>query len=149
MKTPMVSSATSFQRPQTSLQSPMPRLPRSNVYSTRDPANPSASVHRKRFFTPSLTPKFLCAGYLNPGGEKNGLRKQNRRNPFKPPGTAESWDRSTRGKVAWLGDFRLSLYISPLMRPPYSEEIEPLVARRTHQKRRCPLWAQSRTVEEP
>src|SRR5215471_14968201 len=67
MKTPMVSSATSFQRPQTSLQSPMPRLPRSNVYSTRDPANPSASVHRKRFFTPSLTPKFLCAGYLNPG----------------------------------------------------------------------------------
>ena len=33
----------------------------------RDPANPSASVHRKRFFTPSLTLKFLCAGYLNPG----------------------------------------------------------------------------------
>src|SRR5215831_773628 len=55
MKTRMVSSATSFQRLQTSLQSPMPRLPRSNVYSTRDPANPSASVHRKRFFTPSLT----------------------------------------------------------------------------------------------
>src|SRR6516164_8469100 len=68
MKTPMVSSATSFQRLQTSLQSPMPRLPRSNVYSTRDPANPSASVHRKRFFTPSLTLKFLCAGYLNSGG---------------------------------------------------------------------------------
>src|SRR5262244_1159676 len=75
MKTPTVSSATSFQRPQTSLQSPMPRLPRSNVYSTRDPANPSASVHRKRFFTPSLTPKFLCAGYLNPGLEiRVGLR---------------------------------------------------------------------------
>src|SRR6516162_4192817 len=70
MKTPMVSSATSFQRLQTSLQSPMPRLPRSNVYSTRDPANPSASVHRKRFFTPSLTLKFLCAGCLNPGGHK-------------------------------------------------------------------------------
>src|SRR6516164_4675486 len=69
MKTPMVSSATSFQRLQTSLQSPMPRLPRSNVYSTRDPANPSASVHRKRFFTPSLTLKFLCAGCLNPGKE--------------------------------------------------------------------------------
>src|SRR6516162_4226347 len=67
MKTPMVSSATSFQRLQTSLQSPMPRLPRSNVYSTQDPANPSASVHRKRFFTPSLTLKFLCAGYLNRG----------------------------------------------------------------------------------
>src|SRR6516164_3234618 len=67
MKTPMVSSATSFQRLQTSLQSPMPRLPRSNVYSTQDPANPSASVHRKRFFTPSLTLKFLCAGYLNQG----------------------------------------------------------------------------------
>src|SRR6516164_9316707 len=70
MKTPMVSSATSFQRLQTSLQSPMPRLPRSNVYSTQDPANPSASVHRKRFFTPSLTLKFLCAGYLNRGWEK-------------------------------------------------------------------------------
>ena len=66
MKTPMVSSATSFQRVQTSLQSPMPRLPGSNVYSTRDPANRSASVHRKRFFTPSLTLEFLCAGYLNP-----------------------------------------------------------------------------------
>src|SRR5215468_7544112 len=72
MKTPMVSSATSFQRLQTSLQSPMPRLPRSNVYSTRDPANPSASVHRKRFFTPSLTLKFLCAGYLNPGDLSSG-----------------------------------------------------------------------------
>src|SRR6516165_8403273 len=72
MKTPMVSSATSFQRLQTSLQSPMPRLPRSNVYSTRDPANPSASVHRKRFFTPSLTLKFLCAGCLNPGKENDG-----------------------------------------------------------------------------
>src|SRR6516162_8846516 len=72
MKTPMVSSATSFQRLQTSLQSPMPRLPRSNVYSTRDPANPSASVHRKRFFTPSLTLKFLCAGCLNPGLEMFG-----------------------------------------------------------------------------
>ena len=39
---------------------------KSNVYSTRDPANRLASVHRKRFFTPSLTLKFLCAGYLNP-----------------------------------------------------------------------------------
>src|SRR4029077_14059582 len=73
MKTPMVSSATSFQRVQTSLQSPMPRLPRSNVYSTRDPANRSASVHRKRFFTPSLTLKFLCAGYLNPRAYVEGL----------------------------------------------------------------------------
>ena len=65
MKIPMVSFATSFQRVQTSLQSPMPRLLRSNVDSTRDLAKPSASVHRKRFFTPSLTLKFLCAGYLN------------------------------------------------------------------------------------
>src|SRR6516165_1952227 len=72
MKTPMVSSATSFQGLQTSLQSPMPRLPRSNVYSTQDPANPSASVHRKRFFTPSLTLKFLCAGYLNRGNRFGG-----------------------------------------------------------------------------
>src|SRR5215471_10546665 len=79
MKTRMVSSATSFQRLQTSLQSPMPRLPRSNVYSTRDPANPSASVHRKRFFTPSLTLKFLCAGYLNPGEKKKNYYLSERR----------------------------------------------------------------------
>ena len=39
-----------------------PRLPRSNVCSTRDLENPSASVHPKRFSTPSLTLKFLCAG---------------------------------------------------------------------------------------
>jgi hypothetical protein len=70
-----------FPRLQTSLQSPMPRLPRSNVYSTRDPANPSASAHRKRFFTPSLTPKFLCAGYLNPGIEpfSTALKKLSRK----------------------------------------------------------------------
>jgi len=41
-------------------------LPRSNVCSTRDLENPSASVHRKRFSTRSLTLKFLCAGKLNP-----------------------------------------------------------------------------------
>jgi len=41
-------------------------LPRSNVCSTRDLENPSASVHLKRFSTPSLTLKFLCAGKLNP-----------------------------------------------------------------------------------
>src|SRR5215472_8599924 len=69
MKTPMVSSATSFQRLQTSLQSPMPRLPRSNVYSTRDPANPSASVHRKRFFTPSLTLNISMRWLLESGFE--------------------------------------------------------------------------------
>ena len=39
---------------------------RSNVYSTRDLENPSASVHRKRFLTPSLALKFLCTGDLNP-----------------------------------------------------------------------------------
>jgi hypothetical protein len=43
-------------------------LPRSNVCSTRDLENPSASVHLKRFSTPSLTLKFLCAGKLNPRG---------------------------------------------------------------------------------
>src|SRR6516164_4069886 len=87
MKTPMVSSATSFQRLQTSLQSPMPRLPRSNVYSTQDPANPSASVHRKRFFTPSLTLKFLCAGYLNRGSlYDTALEPFNRRAPAPPLG---------------------------------------------------------------
>src|SRR5208283_443209 len=66
MKTPMASSATSSQREQTSLLSQTPRSPRSNVCSTPDPENPSASVHRKRFSTPSLTLKFLCAGKLNP-----------------------------------------------------------------------------------
>src|SRR5665811_94184 len=66
MKIPTASSATSSQRGQTSLRSLMPRLPRSNVYSMRDPENPSASVHRKRFLTPSLALKFLCTGELNP-----------------------------------------------------------------------------------
>ena len=38
--------------------------------STPGLENPSASVHPKRFSTPSLTPKFLCAGKLNPRREK-------------------------------------------------------------------------------
>src|SRR5580693_3630572 len=66
MKTPMALSVTSSQREQTSLRFQVPRLPRSNVCSTRDLENPSASVHLKRFSTPSLTLKFLCAGKLNP-----------------------------------------------------------------------------------
>src|SRR5437764_5602711 len=66
MKTPTALSVTSSQREQTSLRSQAPRLPRSNVCSTPDLENPSASVHRKRFSTPSLTLKFLCAGKLNP-----------------------------------------------------------------------------------
>src|SRR5208283_4745305 len=66
MKTPTASSATSSQREQISLLSQMPRSPRSNVCSTPDLENPSASVHPKRFSTPSLTLKFLCAGKLNP-----------------------------------------------------------------------------------
>jgi hypothetical protein len=33
-----------------------------------DPENLSASVHRKRFLTPSLALKFLCTGELNPRG---------------------------------------------------------------------------------
>src|SRR5271167_471276 len=66
MKTLTASSATSSQREQTSLLSQMPRSPRSNVCSTPDLENPSASVHPKRFSTPSLTLKFLCAGKLNP-----------------------------------------------------------------------------------
>src|SRR5271157_2093812 len=70
MKTPTASSATSSQREQTSLLSQMPRSPRSNVCSTPDPENRSASVHRKRFSTPSLTLKFLCAGKLNPRNNK-------------------------------------------------------------------------------
>jgi hypothetical protein len=66
MKTPTALSVTSSQREQTSLRFQVPRLPRSNVSSTRDLENPSASVHLKRFSTPSLTLKFLCAGKLNP-----------------------------------------------------------------------------------
>src|ERR1019366_3453763 len=70
MKIPTASSATSSQRGQTSLRSLMPRLPRSNVYSMRDPENLSASVHRNRFLTPSLALKFLCTGELNPRRKK-------------------------------------------------------------------------------
>src|ERR1039458_2845399 len=70
MKTPTALSATSSQREQTSLLSQMPRSPRSNVCSTPDPENPSASVHRKRFSTSSLTLKFLCDGKLNPRSER-------------------------------------------------------------------------------
>src|SRR5271155_5303801 len=66
MKTPTASSATSSQREQTFLLSQVPRSPRSNVCSTPGLENPSASIHPKRFSTPSLTPKFLCAGKLNP-----------------------------------------------------------------------------------
>src|ERR1700724_4638658 len=78
MKTPMALSVTSSQREQTSLRSQAPRLPRSNVCSTRDLENPSASVHLKRFSTPSLTLKFLCAGKLNPRGNKKGLTGRRR-----------------------------------------------------------------------
>src|SRR5271157_884905 len=66
MKTPTASSATSSQREQTFLLSQVPRSPRSSGCSTPGLENPSASVHPKRFSTPSLTPKFLCAGKLNP-----------------------------------------------------------------------------------
>jgi integration host factor subunit beta len=51
-------------------------LPRSNVCSTPDLENPSASVHRKRFSTPSLTLKFLCAGKLNPPIQNPHLYRQ-------------------------------------------------------------------------
>ena len=44
----------------------MPKLPGSNVCSTQGLENPSASVHRKKFLTPSLAPKSLCTGELNP-----------------------------------------------------------------------------------
>src|SRR5664279_4171820 len=77
MKIPTASSATSFQRGQISLRSLMPRLPRSNVYSTRDPENPSASVHRKRSLTPSLALKFLCTGELNPRTNRRILQQIN------------------------------------------------------------------------
>src|SRR4029077_3711034 len=70
MKTPMALSVTSSQREQTFLGSQVPRLPRSNVCSTRDRENPSASVHRRRFSTRSFTHKVLCAGQLNPRFEK-------------------------------------------------------------------------------
>ena len=72
-------SVTSSQREQTSLRSQAPRLPRSNVSSTADLENPSASVHRKRFSTPSLTLKFLCAGKLNPPRQNSLMASPNRR----------------------------------------------------------------------
>src|SRR5208283_1872321 len=75
MKTPTASSATSSQREQTFLLSQVPRSPRSNGCSTPGLENPSASVHPKRFSTPSLTPKFLCAGKLNPRNEKLSQQK--------------------------------------------------------------------------
>src|SRR5580692_12876193 len=85
MKTPTALSVTSSQREQTSLRFQVPRLPRSNVCSTRDLENPSASVHRKRFSTPSLTLKFLCAGKLNPRRKKwnaiSSFRHCQRRRP--------------------------------------------------------------------
>src|SRR5215831_15442057 len=96
MKTPMVSSATSFQRLQTSLQSPMPRLPRSNVYSTRDPANPSASVHRKRFFTPSLTLNISMRWLLESGG--NIFHEYWRYRPFFLPYLYYAWLYVWRGE---------------------------------------------------
>ena len=71
------SSATSSQREQTFLLSQVPRSPRSNVCSTPGLENPSASVHPKRFSTPSLTPKFLCAGKLNPRIENIGAGEGN------------------------------------------------------------------------
>src|SRR4029453_7215575 len=58
MKTPTVSSATSSRRGQISLRSPTPRLPRSSGCSMQDLANPSASVHPKRFSTPRSLLKF-------------------------------------------------------------------------------------------
>src|SRR5208282_2089487 len=87
MKTPTASSATSSQREQTSLLSQMPRSPRSNVCSTPDPENPSVSVHPKRFSTPSLTLKFLCAGKLNPREEIE---------PFKDGDVGSQSDRERR-----------------------------------------------------
>src|ERR1035438_1048196 len=94
MKIPTASSATSSQRGQTSLRSLMPRLPRSNVYSRRDPENPSASVHRKRFLTPSLALKFLFTGELNPPGHNlsglkfNDSRSQQSVNVSSPRGSS-------------------------------------------------------------
>ena len=61
-KAPTALSVTSSQREQTSLRSQVPRLPRSNVCSTRDLGNRSASVHRKRFSTPSLLLNFYALG---------------------------------------------------------------------------------------
>src|SRR5205807_6588180 len=79
MKTPTVSSATSSRTGQISLRSPTPRLPRSSVCSMQDLANPSAFVHPKRFSTPSLTLKVLCAGNLNRRfGMRLGPQRQHR-----------------------------------------------------------------------
>src|SRR5271169_914837 len=45
---------------------PSAEVAKVEVCSTRDPENPSASVHPKRFSTRSFTHKVLCAGNLNP-----------------------------------------------------------------------------------
>ena len=67
MKTPTVSSATSSRRGQTSLRSQSAQVARGQTFSQRQTSKiPAASVHRKRFSTPLLTLKFLCAGKLNP-----------------------------------------------------------------------------------
>src|SRR5271157_5423969 len=87
MKTPTASSATSSQREQTFLLSQVPRSPRSSGCSTPGLENPSASVHPKRFSTPSLTPKFLCAGKLNPRPNRSPIfdvSLQGRRTPTTP-----------------------------------------------------------------
>src|SRR4051812_31938865 len=44
-----------------------------------DPENLSASVHRKRFLTPSLALKFLCTGELNPRSKLIRLSDRYRR----------------------------------------------------------------------
>src|SRR5436190_828816 len=107
MKTPTALSVTSSQREQTSLRSQAPRLPRSNVCSTPDLENPSASVHRKRFSTPSLTLKFLCAGKLNPPAEQAWVEPRKHRRSF-----GRQSKRGESGDAAQSRSARLSVQAS-------------------------------------
>ena len=65
MKTPMALSVTSSQREQT-LYDFKCRGCQGRTFAQRETSKSSASVHLKRFSTPSLTLKFLCAGKLYP-----------------------------------------------------------------------------------
>jgi hypothetical protein len=78
-------------------------LPRSNVCSTRDLENPSASVHLKRFSTPSLTLKFLCAGKLNPRFGICALATSAHLNPWPLLGAAIVGAIFGDGLSFWLG----------------------------------------------
>src|SRR5271157_4097099 len=111
MKTPTASSATSSQREQTSLLSQMPRSPRSNVCSMPDPENPSASVHPKRFSTPSLTLKISMRWEVESAfGKMDQFSDQARHPKWKEVNVATEMPGWTRFKPAaqWIAEHRIA-----------------------------------------